>query len=100
MAANPYTLGLLHPNMTCADCEKMVNRVFISDTLGTIGNCTEGTERLVQDGYPRIAVMTFDYKSAESCPDFDQSAESRADAPVNVWDERDCAETHRWIEER
>lgn len=65
---------LRNPNATCSDCEHF-------SLLG----CWQAAEELTQAGYPTAVVMVRGYMSAESCPSFERSDESKGGDSVDSW---------------
>lgn len=71
---------LLHANMRCDDCEHM-RYIKSTDTH----YCPEATEALALEGYPTMIVRVDPLNSAETCPSFVRSEESRNGEDNKGW---------------
>ena len=71
---------LRHANMRCEDCDNM-RYIKSTDTY----YCPEATEALALEGYPTMIVRVDPENSAESCPRFVRSAESRNGDSNDGW---------------
>lgn len=71
---------LRNANMRCEDCDNM-RYIKSTDTY----YCPEATEALALEGYPTMIVRVDPENSAESCPSFARSAESRDGDSNDGW---------------
>lgn len=67
-------------NTTCDDCEHYVVREY-----GVDGTCSEASEALVLEGWPRGVVHIEAHMSAETCPSFYPNG--RGKESVQPWEE-------------
>jgi RNA polymerase subunit RPABC4/transcription elongation factor Spt4 len=80
------TMLMRNANMCCSDCEHM-GYLKLTDTH----YCPEATKALALDGYPAMIVRVDPENSAETCPMFSRSSESRNGESVPSWQDEENA---------